>query len=493
MKDLNEAFRSLNVGLPDDVERLKAAGSYKEAIERIDEYLAEDWTVTQNGPRSQGFEEAGAFVPENPTPHGVDALRDAMIVQREIMRRIPEDYCWTEEQAVARMQGLVRDFTAEEFRQLVRHGRVDWRFVEGEKHYLDRFAETLLATHADLAARQIDPPAANTAAREFRRRQHEQMVQTGKAEARITLKTSVGMSDEAFAKALEQAKAEGRNSVHVRAWLPLPAACLAQSEIELLDFTEPPAHIADENAPQRTVFWEADLTENRRFGVQYRYKTTAVYADPLDFVPAPEQPTFDTEEQAPHIVFTPYLRALAAQLTQGLTDPVQKAKRIYDFVTLNVHYHFQPMYFVHENITDNCARSRRGDCGVMAATFITLCRIAGIPAKWQSGMVARPETAGCHDWAMFYIAPKGWMYADCSAGASMARAGNEKMRLHYFGNLDTDRMVANSALCAPFDPPMCTFRADPCDNQVGEVEADGVGLYGEQLQWSQTLRRYETL
>ena len=39
---------------------------------------------------------------------------------------------------------------------------------------------------------------------------------------------------------------------------------------------------------------------------------------------------------------------------------------------------------------------------------------------------------------MFYIAPKGWMYADCSAGASMARAGNEKMRLHYFGNLDTD-------------------------------------------------------
>ena len=125
----------------------------------------------------------------------------------------------------------------------------------------------------------------------------------------------------------------------------------------------------------------------------------------------PVQPDFDTAEQLPHIAFTPYMKALAAQLTEGITDPVQKAKRIYDFVTLNVHYHFQPMYFVHENITDNCARSRRGDCGVMAATFITLCRIAGIPAKWQSGMVARPETAGCHDWAMFYIAPKGWMYA----------------------------------------------------------------------------------
>ena len=36
MKNWNETFRSLNVGLPDDVERLKAAGYYQEAIERID-------------------------------------------------------------------------------------------------------------------------------------------------------------------------------------------------------------------------------------------------------------------------------------------------------------------------------------------------------------------------------------------------------------------------------------------------------------------------
>ena len=146
MKDLNEAFVHLNVGLPDDVERLKAAGYYKEAVARIDEYLAEDWTETQNSPRSQGLEMPEYEQPANPVPHGVDALRDALLVQKEIMRRLPQEYCWNEAQAVARMQGLVRDFTVEEFRQLVHEGRVDWRFVEGEKHYLDRFAETLLAT-----------------------------------------------------------------------------------------------------------------------------------------------------------------------------------------------------------------------------------------------------------------------------------------------------------------------------------------------------------
>ena len=142
MKNWNETFRSLNVGLPDDVERLKAAGYYQEAIERIDAYLAEDWTVTQNSPRSQGAEPVGEELPQNPTPHGVEALRDAMLAQREIMHRIPAEYCYTEDEAVARMQGMVRDFTREEFRLLVKEGRVDWRFVEGEKHYLDRFAET---------------------------------------------------------------------------------------------------------------------------------------------------------------------------------------------------------------------------------------------------------------------------------------------------------------------------------------------------------------
>ena len=75
MYDWNEAVRSLNVGLPDDIARLKAAGYYQEAIARIDRLLAEDWTKTQNGPASNGIAPPEGYVPpENPTPHGVDAL-----------------------------------------------------------------------------------------------------------------------------------------------------------------------------------------------------------------------------------------------------------------------------------------------------------------------------------------------------------------------------------------------------------------------------------
>ena len=445
--DQNTCFAYLNMELPDDIRRLKEAGYYDAAIARIDACLAEDWTASQNQP----LHPQGAL-PVNPTPHGVDAWRQGLLAHREILRRLPRDYTLTAEQLLNQLQATLRDFTAEEFAALDAAGQMDWRFVEGQKRYIYRAAETLVATHPDLAARQLDPPVPERSWDRFEP-QHDQMVRTGAVSADITLRTSIGMTDEVFAHALAAAKAEGRNTVHVKVWLPLPAACPAQSNITLDSFTAQPTYIAPETAPQRTAYWEADLAENCRFGAQYSYRSTAHYAAPLEIQADPVQPDFDTAE--------------------------------------NVHYHFQPMYFVHENITDNCARSRRGDCGVMAATFITLCRIAGIPAKWQSGMVARPETAGCHDWAMFYIAPKGWMYADCSAGASMARAGNEKMRLHYFGNLDTDRMVANSDICAPFDPPMCSFRADPCDNQVGEIEVDGVGLYGQQVETTHEIVKHQ--
>ena len=147
MYDWNGSIRSLNVGLPDDIARLKAAGYYQEAIARIDRLLAEDWTKTQNGPASNGIAPPEGYVPpENPTPHGVDALREALTVQKEIMRRLPGEYCWTEAEAIARMQERVKDFTAEEFKKLDWEGRMDWRFVEGEKRYQARFAETLPPT-----------------------------------------------------------------------------------------------------------------------------------------------------------------------------------------------------------------------------------------------------------------------------------------------------------------------------------------------------------
>ena len=214
MMDQNTCFAYLNMELPDDIRRLKEAGYYDAAIARIDACLAEDWTASQNQP----LHPQGAL-PVNPTPHGVDAWRQGLLAHREILRRLPRDYTLTADQLLNKLQATLRNFTAEEFAALDATGQMDWRFVEGQKRYIYRAAETLVATHPDLAARQLDPPVPERSWDRFEP-QHDQMVRTGAASADITLRTSIGMTDETFARALAAAKAKGRNTVHVKVWLP---------------------------------------------------------------------------------------------------------------------------------------------------------------------------------------------------------------------------------------------------------------------------------
>ena len=139
--DQNTCFAYLNMELPDDIRRLKEAGYYDAAIARIDACLAEDWTASQNQP----LHPQGAL-PVNPTPHGVDAWRQGLLAHREILRRLPQDYTLTAEQLLNQLQATLRDFTAEEFAALDAAGQMDWRFVEGQKRYIYRAAETLVAT-----------------------------------------------------------------------------------------------------------------------------------------------------------------------------------------------------------------------------------------------------------------------------------------------------------------------------------------------------------
>ena len=135
----------------------------------------------------------------------------------------------------------------------------------------------------------------------------------------------------------------------------------------------------------------------------YRYQIDAAYRDvyggALPVHPCMDTPLpVDTSEDRPHIAFTPYLQQLTARVIDGLEDPLDRARAIYDYLTQYIDYRYQPPYLLLGSIADDCAHSLRGDCGVMALTFITMCRIAGVPARWQSGLYVAPDSVGPHDW-----------------------------------------------------------------------------------------------
>ena len=365
---------------------------------------------------------------------------------------------------------LLPEYTEEEFDERVDAGKIGWLYIGGEMRFFDRFFSTMCKAEPAFAARagvKLYGVESVTAEEGEGRLDHvhRRMRENGKIANRIRIRASVRVKDEVFTPGM-----------FVRVHLPLPAACEQQSDIRIEALYPPNGRPAPEDALQRTVCWEETMTENHEFSVEYSYVHTARYHDVSAIEPDAAQPCFDTGEEAPHIIFTPYLRALVQALTEGVDSLLERARIFYDFITLNMKYTFMPAYFILENIAEAAARSYTGDCGVFALLFVTLCRCAGIPAQWQSGLTAEPDFCGGHDWARFYIAPYGWLYADPSYGIAAVRARNETRRRFYFGNLDPFRMAANSELQADFDPPKTQLRIDPFDNQRGEAEYADVGI-----------------
>lgn len=434
MKNQNEAFLHLMDALPADVARRKAMGDIQGALRLIDGYLAQD-CQRELFPRLEA--------------------------EKMRLERLKDSYPYDRPAALALVRKEWPGCTEEQFDALVDNRRMDWRMVDGQMHFHSGF----------LSSTRLYPeeaPGLKPEVEDHTKRNEmlARMEKEGGLSARITLKATIRAAVPSAGK-------------RVQAWLPFPADCPQQSGIELLEATAGYV-LAPADAHARTIYWES--TGRDSFEVTYRYRHKALFVDPYALKCDAVQPTFDTEEALPHIAFTPYLQALARRLTQGKEGPIQKAGAIYDYVTGHVDYRYQPAYIQLDDIADSCAKALRGDCGVMALLFITLCRIAGVPARWQSGLHVTPDGAGAHDWAMFYAAPYGWLFADPSFGSGGRRNREPWRTKHYFGNLDPCRMVANDLFQAPLTPPDLAWRHDPYDNQLGEMAIDGVGMDGHGME-----------
>lgn len=438
-----EDIAYLSVDLPEDILKRKWHGDFQGADRLIGLWL------------------------EREIPAG---LRKKLVLEREILKRLPWEYPYRHEEALARLQEKVPDLTEEEFRALQDQGRIDWIYVDGEERFFRRFVETLLKGNPSVMERAKKEEAEKQALLDVIR----QIKERGGAECRFHIRASLRIKEESFRK--------GRVKVHI----PVPAECRQLKDIRILAAYPESYEPAPPDSPQRAVCFREDMQENHAFWVEYSYVNRVDYVemkrsevqpvDPADFAE-------DLAEQLPHIRFTPYMRALALELTEGLDNSLDRAWSIYDYITKHVEYSFVRSYFTIENLAEYAAVGGRGDCGIQALLFITLCRIAGVPARWQSGLYTTPFSAGCHDWALVYIAPYGWRYVDCSFGGTAYREGDEERRRFYFGNLDPFRMVANSRFQQEFDVKKDFLRADPYDNQRGEAEYEDRGLGFEDLTW----------
>ena len=434
-------MRYLNVPLPEDLMKLKWGGDYERLISVIDRRLADETL---------------------PAP-----LRKRLQLERILAARIPSQYPYSYEDALELLRANIRDFKDEELETLWEGNTADWIYINGRVQFHELFFDNLMKTRDDYGARFLGTMEDNEKNAALLRENVRLMEEHGGRTVHMRRLTRLSLTPEAE-------KACMGKTAHV--YMPLPVEYAQVRNLRLLGFegtAGEPVSVDNGSYPQRTARFETVIRGGEVWQTEFEFDNETVFRNPDPSQVLFSQPSFYTGEEAPHIRFTPYLRELTRSVTEGEENPLLAAEKIYRFITSQVKYSFVRSYSTVEDIPEFTAANRKGDCGFQALLFITMCRIAGIPARWQSGLYATPLTVGSHDWAQYYVAPFGWLSADCSFGGSAFRQGDEKRRAYYGANLDPYRIPYASQFMHSFSREEEGLRDDPYDNQSGEVFCGG--------------------
>ena len=405
----------------------------------------------------------------------------ALQYQRERMRRILLDFNQDAAGVAARLRTQIPGLTDAEFARWDAQGLLERMDIDGRRVYFDRTASNLFRISAEARALRADPQPFIASPLESAHPHHREVV----AQARALHATSVAPHRVRITQSLVVDADAVPNGETVRAWIPYPRAIAGQQEAIAFVSSKPAAHqLAPESTLQRTVYLEkpAHAGAKTEFSVTYDVTLSARHfdVDAGKVVAAditPELAPF-VAERAPHVVFSDDLRAFSKQVVGDETNPWKIAQKLYAAVD-RIPWAGAREYSSISNIGDYALHAGHADCGQQTLLFITLLRLNGIPARWQSGMMFAPNSYwNLHDWGQLYIAPYGWMPMDVTFGRlddpDPAVAG------FYLGGLDAWRIAFNDDYSRPFAPAKQHFRSETVDLQRGEAEWNGGNLYFNQ-------------
>lgn len=404
--------------------------------------------------------------------------RSALEFQRERMRRILLDFSLTEADAKARLRQQIPDLTSEDFAGWDQAGLLEHQVIDGRKLYFNRAPSNLFRLDAQAAARRKNPKPFNDSPLEKPHSHHREVrdaaLASGKtsvAPRRIRVTQSITVEPDAVPA-----------GETLRAWLPFPRALRGQQEDLRFIESDPAKHtIAPESTLQRTVYLEnvAQAGKPTQFSITYELTIFGQYRpiDPDKVVPAKVTPELAqySGERAPHIVFTPEIRRFSREVVGEEKNPYRIAQKLFAAVD-RIPWAGAREYSTITNISDYALRAGHADCGQQTLLLMTLLRLNGIPARWQSGWIySDVEYNNMHDWGWLYLAPYGWVPMDVTFGRM--QSGDAAIDAFYLGGFDAYRIAFNDDYSQPLFPKKQHFRSETVDLQRGEVEWRNGNLY----------------
>ena len=454
-------------------------------------FTSQDAVVLQalNLLKSGKFAEAETLLAANTN----QAASDAFHARREtldIIRRIRVEYSLDSDGLLAKVRKAIPDVTTDEVEQWAWESGARYRMIDGEKLFFRREPQNIFIFSE--AAKKRRAKAGNAPVKsDWKLTDHlksivEAAERTGSVEVEpVHHKVTHTLTIRSNAPGVKAGSL-------VRAWLPYAQEYRQQRDVKLISATPEPKVVAPNGAEgnpvgggaQRTVYFEqrvVDPSQPIEFNLVFDYTSFAYYPklDEAKVQPLPSDWNGAClGERLPHIVFTPEIRKQVAGIIGKETNSLAKARKIFRWVSANIPWNGEDEYCIIPSLAIKGFTARRGDCGVQNTVFVTMCRIAGIPARWQSGFETKPAQYGMHDWAEIYIAPWGWLPADASYGVQ--KSDDPRIADFYCGHQDSYRLIVNLDWGRELFPPKQSLRSEPADFQRGEVEVDGQNLYFDQ-------------
>ena len=412
---------------------------------------------------------------------GMERPRRPYTWEDDLHQRLLADFCLTEQQVKDYIRKYIPEVTGEQMRRWEETRALECMWLDGEKRYFINAGPNLFRIDSACRDRKVakegvivggaervnaeNVPAIIRAAKDSART----MVQPKRMRVTYTLTVDTN--------------AVPAGEV-VRCWLPFPRTDVArQQDVKLLGTSEPEYVLAPQDCAHSTLYMEKRAVQGRPTVFSETFEYTS-YGEWHDLGPEDVEP-YDTTsrlyreytaEREKHVVFTPRLRELATRLADGEDNPYLKAKRIFRWIGDHFPWASAREYSTIDNIPEYVLDNRHGDCGQVSLLLVTLCRLCGIPARFQSGFMMHPRAWNLHDWAEVYFEGIGWVPVDQSWGMpSFARNAGEEY--FFLGGIDSWRMVVNTDYGMPLAPAKRYPRSETVDFQRGEVEWEGGNLY----------------
>jgi transglutaminase-like putative cysteine protease len=426
------------------------------------------------------FKQAEARISQTLGQPGIAAdRRRPLEFERERMRRILLDFSLTADDVRSRLRRQIPDLTPTEFAAWDAAGLLEHQVIDGRTLYFNRAPSNLFRlSAAALARRASAEPAwtdgpmeqANAHHREIR----DQALTTGRhsvAPRRVQVTYSIEVQPDATPA-----------GEMLRAWIPFPRELPGQQEnIHLIETSTSKYTVAPETALQRTVYLEASAQAGKstKFSIRYELTIFGQYfnLDASKVVPAPvsAQLAEYVAERPPHIVFTEAIRKFSREVVGNEKNPYRIAQKLFDAVD-RIPWGGAREYSTISNISDYALHAGHADCGQQTLLLMTLLRLNGIPARWQSGWVySDGPYNNMHDWGWLYLQPYGWVPMDVTFGR--LHSADPQIDAFYLGGLDAYRIAFNDDYGRDLVPAKQHFRSETVDSQRGEVEWRGGNLY----------------